>query len=140
MQNGEYAPDVVDALLESRMKPLHDFLRFASICFGQLTEGHEVKRVLFIVPVIIIVCSIFNGDIEILTEEDIDGDRVHARVYFDFVLKRKDKHLRIVEAKKDDILQGKMQILLAVNPFLMLNIWMLCTELLPTTGTLNGVS
>ena len=42
---------------------------------------------------------------------DVDGNRVHAHnnSHFEFVLKRGDKRLCIVEAKKDDILQGKVK-------------------------------
>jgi hypothetical protein len=97
--------DVSDELLDA----LVNYLSYASICFGSITEGHEAKRVHFIAPVIIIVCSSFNGDIQILAEEDIDGNRVHAHGHFEFVLKRGDKRVCIVEAKKDDILQGKTQ-------------------------------
>ncbi len=93
--------EMLDALLH--------YLSLASICFGSITEGHEAKRVHFIAPVIIIVCASFNGNIQILAEEDIDGIRVHARGHFGFVLKRGDKRVCIVEAKKDDILQGKTQ-------------------------------
>jgi hypothetical protein len=86
---------------------LHKYLSYAAVCFGSISEGHEAKRVHFIAPIIIIVCSFFGGDIQILTEEDIDGNRVHAHGHFEFVLKRAQKRICIVEAKKDDILQGK---------------------------------
>ena len=88
---------------------LQQYLSYASICFGSIIEGHEAKRVHFIAPIIIIVCSYFKGDIQILAEENIEGNRVHARGHFEFVLKRGDKRICIVEAKKDDILQGKTQ-------------------------------
>lgn len=96
-------------ITESRLDALVNYLNYASICFGSITEGHEAKRVHFIAPVIIMVCSLFNGDIQILAEEDVDGNRVHAHGHFEFVLKRGGKRLCIVEAKKDDILQGKVQ-------------------------------
>lgn len=95
--------EVLDALV--------NYLSYASICFRLITEGNEAKRVHFIAPILIIVCSSFSGDIEILAEEDIDGNRVHAHGHFEFVLKRGDKRICIVEAKKDDILQGKTQCL-----------------------------
>lgn len=98
-----------DCIAEPRLNALYEYLSCASICFGSISEGHEAKRVHFIAPIIIIVCSSFNGDIQILAEEDIDGNRVHAHGHFEFVLKRGDKRICIVEAKKDNILQGKTQ-------------------------------
>lgn len=98
-----------DGLPQPLLTALHQYLSFATICFGSITEGHEAKRVHFIAPIIIIVCSFFNGDIQILAEEEIEGNRVHAHGHFEFVLKRGDKRICIVEAKKDDILQGKTQ-------------------------------
>jgi hypothetical protein len=91
---------------------LHNYLCHATVCFGSISEGLEAKRVHFIAPIIIIVCSFFNGDIQILAEEDLYGERVHAHGHFEFVLKRGKKRICIVEAKKDDILQGKTQTLI----------------------------
>ncbi len=96
-------------LPEPLLSALHQYLSFATICFGSISEGHEAKRVHFIAPIIIIVCSHFNGDIQILAEEEIEGNRVHAHGHFEFVLKRGEKRICIVEAKKDDILQGRTQ-------------------------------
>jgi hypothetical protein len=88
---------------------LATYLSYASLCFGVMSEGNEAKRVHCIAPILIIVCAKFNGDIKILIEEDVDGVRVHAHGHFEFVLKRGNKRICIVEAKKDDILQGKTQ-------------------------------
>lgn len=104
--------DIVDDLPSPSLNALHQYLSFATSCFGSITEGREAKRVHFIAPVIIIVCAFFNGDIQILAEEDISGARLHAHGHFEFVLKRQQKRICIVEAKKDDILQGKTQSLI----------------------------
>lgn len=101
-----------EGLPQPLLTALHQYLSFASICFGSISEGRQPKRIHFIAPVIMIVGSFFNGDIQILVEEDIDGNRVHAHVHFDFVLKQRDKRICIVEAKKDDILQGQIQSLI----------------------------
>jgi hypothetical protein len=77
-----------------------------------ILEGHEAKRVHFIAPILIIVCAYFKGDVQILTEEVIDGNRVHAHGHFEFVLKRGNKRLCIVEVKEERIQQGKTQSLL----------------------------
>lgn len=96
-------------LPEPLLAALHQYLSFATLCFGSISEGHEAKRVHFIAPIIIIVCAYFKGNVQILAEEDIEGNRVHAHGHFEFVLKRGDKRICIVEAKKDDLLQGKTQ-------------------------------
>lgn len=96
-------------LPEPLLSALHQYLSFATLCFGSISEGHEAKRVHFIAPIIIIVCAYFQGNVQFLAEEDIEGNRVHAYGHFEFVLKREDKRICIVEAKKDDILQGKTQ-------------------------------
>lgn len=96
-------------LPQELLDALHQYLRFATTCFSSITEGREAKRVHFIAPILIIVCSYFNGDIQILADEVIDGNRVHAHGYFEFVLKRGDKRICIVEAKKENILQGRTQ-------------------------------
>ncbi len=47
-----------------------------------------------------------------MTEEEVEGFRVHSHCHFEFVLKRGNKRICIVEAKKDDLLQGKTQSLI----------------------------
>ena len=109
---GKLQTTTVGGLPQDRLNALHQYLLLATNCFGSITEGHEAKRVHFIAPIIIIVCSFFNGDVQILAEEEIEGNRVHAHSHFEFVLKRKSKRICIVEAKKEDILQGKTQSLI----------------------------
>jgi hypothetical protein len=99
-------------LPEPKLAALATYLSYASICFPAITEGREDTRLHFIAPVLIIVCAHFNGDVEILAEEDIDGNRIRAHGHFEFVLKRGSQRICIVEAKKEQILQGKTQSLL----------------------------
>ncbi|KAG6951003.1 hypothetical protein JG688_00013915, partial [Phytophthora aleatoria] len=61
----------------------------------------EAKRLHFIVPVLASVCALFDRDVQILAEETVVGKR--------FVLKRGEKRVCIVEAKRDDIQQGLAQ-------------------------------
>lgn len=104
--------ELADELPQPMLDALHNYLSFATLCFGRISEGREAKRVHFIAPIIITVCAHFNGDVEILAEEDIDGGRIHVHGHFEFVLKRREQRICIVEAKEDDILQGKTQCLL----------------------------
>jgi ABC-type transport system involved in cytochrome c biogenesis permease component len=38
------------------------------------TSGKESQRLHLIAPIIICVCFLFNGDVQIEVEEDLDGD------------------------------------------------------------------
>ena len=88
---------------------LHKYLCYQNTCFGSIMDGNEAKRVHFIVPIIIIVCAYFEGQIEIRAQEKVEGNRVHAHAHFEFLLKRSNKRICIVEAKKDGISLGKAQ-------------------------------
>lgn len=91
---------------------LSQYLSFATKCFGPVTSGKESQRLHLIAPIIICVCFLFNGDVQIEVEEDLDGDFLKAHGHFEFVLRRGDKRVCIVEAKKDDMGQGMAQDLL----------------------------
>jgi len=60
-------------------------------------------------PIIICVCFLFNGDVKIEVERDLNGDFLKAHGHFEFVLRRGEKRVCIVEAKKDDLQQGTAQ-------------------------------
>ena len=91
---------------------LSQYLLFATKCFGPLTSGKESQRLHLIAPIIICVCFLFKGDVQIEVEEDLDGNFLKAHGHFEFVLRRGLKSVCIVEAKKDDIAQGMAQDLL----------------------------
>jgi hypothetical protein len=90
---------------------LSQYLSYSTKCFGPVT-GKESQRLYLIAPIIICVCFLFNGDVQIEVEEDLDGDFLKAHGHFEFVLRRGDKRVCIVEAKKDDMGQGMAQDLL----------------------------
>ena len=100
------------AIPEIQFNILSQYLSFASKCFGPVTSGKESQRLHLIAPIIICVCFLFNGDVQIEVEEDLDGDFLNAHGHFEFVLRRGDKRVCIVEAKKDDMGQGMAQDLL----------------------------
>jgi hypothetical protein len=91
---------------------LTEYLSFAEKCFDPVVSGKESRRIHFIAPVIICVCFLFNGDVQIEVEEDLAGNFLKAHGHFEFVLRRGDKRVCIVEAKKDDMNQGMAQDLL----------------------------
>ena len=91
---------------------LNFFAQYLSIttrCFGDLTTGREAKRLHFIAPILICVCFLFEGDVDIVVEEDLVGNFVKAHGHFEFMLRRGRKAICIVEAKKDDVEQSMAQ-------------------------------
>jgi hypothetical protein len=97
------------AIPEIQFNILSQYLLFALKCFGPVTSSNKLH---LIAPIIICVCFLFNGDVQIEVEEDFDGDFLKAHGHFEFVLRRGDKRVCIVEAKKDDMGQGMAQDLL----------------------------
>lgn len=57
---------------------LAKYLSVTNKCFHDITTGKEGKRLHFIAPILICVCSLFNGDVEIVVEEDLVGKFVNA--------------------------------------------------------------
>jgi hypothetical protein len=103
-------------LISSQLDPdnldrLFSFLKLAHKCFWHITSGKEAKRVHFIMPILIIVCAQV-GEVEIMCEEDVNGEYLHAHGHFEVVLQRHNKRVCILEAKKDDLEQGTAQNLL----------------------------
>jgi hypothetical protein len=82
------------------------YLSITTRCFGGITTGKEAKRLYFIAPILFSVCMLFDGDVDIVVEEDLVGNFVKAQGHFEFMLRRGNKAICIVLAKKDDIEQG----------------------------------
>ena len=76
---------------------------------GDIVFGKEAKLLHFIAPVLICVCILFNGDVDIVVEDELAGSFVRAHGFFEFMLRRGNKAICIVEAKKDDFEQGIAQ-------------------------------
>ncbi|GMF41802.1 unnamed protein product [Phytophthora lilii] len=94
---------------DEKLDALHIYFPILIKAFGDITTGKEAKRLHFIVPVLASVCALFDGGVQILAEETVIGKRVHGDGAFEFVLKRGEKRVCIVEAKRDDIQQGLAQ-------------------------------
>jgi hypothetical protein len=76
---------------------------------GSIFKGNEDKRLAFINPILTGVAALFNGDVEILHEEDLEGTFVKARGHFQFILRRQNKIVCLVVAKKEQLEQGMVQ-------------------------------
>jgi hypothetical protein len=85
---------------------LSQYLSFAAKCFGPITTGNGSQRLYLIAPIIICVCILFNGDVQIIVDEDLEGNFLKAREHFEFILCRGNKRVCIVEAKRDNMGKG----------------------------------
>ena len=94
---------------DAQLNFLAQYLSIAAKCFGDITTGKEAKRLHFIAPVLICVCILFKGDVDIVVEEDLIGNFVKAHGHFEFMLRHGNKAVCIVEAKKDGVEQGMAQ-------------------------------
>jgi hypothetical protein len=99
------------SLDDEKLVIVYKYMELASKCFGDITTGKEAKRLHFIAPILVLVCSHFD-DVEILVEHDVNGIHIKTKGHFEFVLKRGNKKVCIIEAKKDNLEQGMAQNLL----------------------------
>jgi hypothetical protein len=115
---GVFGPITHDYTQDVRVIPAEDFellrqfLSRTKTSIGEVITGKEAKRLYFISPILVVVCSLFNGDVRIKVEEDLIGKNVKANGHFEFMLERGNKRVCIVEAKKEDMEQGLAQSLI----------------------------
>ncbi len=94
------------AIDATQLDLLSRYLSFVTKCLGAITIGKDAKCLHFIAPVLICVCILFEGDINIAIEEQLVGNFVKAHGHFEFMITRGNKAVCIVEAKRDDVEQG----------------------------------
>ncbi|KAL7678694.1 hypothetical protein Plhal304r1_c094g0172891 [Plasmopara halstedii] len=94
-------PDADIELLLARIRDLREL-------YGQISDGKEAKRLFFIAPILETVSRLLKN-VRILVEEDVVGKNVLLKGRFEFVLKRGTKRISLVEAKREDMLQGMVQ-------------------------------
>ena len=102
---------------QATMELLHNYLVTLTRRLSSVTTGKESQRLHFIAPILVYVSDLFGSQdsIQIVMEEDLNGVNVKANGHFEFMLKRNNKRICIVEAKKDDILQGMVQDLVGME-------------------------
>ncbi|CAK4076225.1 unnamed protein product [Aphanomyces euteiches] len=100
LQSSDF-PDSAIELLLARIRDLREL-------YGQISDGNEAKRLFFIAPILETVSRLV-GDVRILVEEDVVGRNVLLKGRFQFVLKRCIERISIVQAKREDMLQGVVQ-------------------------------
>jgi len=117
-----YAQIIKEVDLKPRTIPdqivdvLYNNLRTISRALGDILTGKEAKRLYFIGAILFYFVAITEGDgtdrVDILIEESVTGENINVEGRFEFVIKRGNKKICIVEAKKDDLEQGMTQDLL----------------------------
>ncbi|KAJ3214469.1 hypothetical protein HDU67_001654 [Dinochytrium kinnereticum] len=93
----------------SQLSFFAQYLSMTTHCFRGITTGKDSKRLHFIAPVLMSVCILLDGDVEIVVEEDLVGNFVKAHSHFEFMLRRGNKAVCIVTAKRGNFDQGLVQ-------------------------------
>ncbi|KAI8897021.1 hypothetical protein BC833DRAFT_615226 [Globomyces pollinis-pini] len=112
----DYSQTVKEVPQET-MELLHNYLVTLTRRLSSVTTAKESQRLHFIAPILVYVSNLFGPEdfIQIVIEEDLNGVNVKANGHFEFMLKRNNKRICIVQAKKDDILQGMVQNLVGME-------------------------
>lgn len=102
---------------QETMNLLHKYLVTLTRRLSSVTTGKESQRLHFIAPILVYVSDLFGPEdsIQIVIEENLNGVNVKANGHFEFMLKRNNKRICIVEAKKDDMEQGMVQDLVGME-------------------------
>lgn len=96
-----------------RMNFLFEYLMLVTKTLGECDHAkREAKLHHFIAPVLVCVCELLGGDTKILVDETVNGNQVHAKSFFEFVIQRGHARFCLVVAKKDDFDQGATQALI----------------------------
>jgi hypothetical protein len=88
------------------------YLSITTKCFQDITTENDAKRLHFIAPILNCVCILLNGDVEIVVEEEMVANFVKAHGNFEFMIRRGNKAVCIVETKKDKVEEGMIQVLI----------------------------
>jgi hypothetical protein len=106
----DYSQTVKEVPQET-MDLLHNYIVTLTRRLSSVTTGKESQRLHFIAPILVYVSDLFGPEdsIQIVIEEDLNGVNVKANGHFEFMLKRNNKRICIVEAKKDNMEQGMVQ-------------------------------
>ena len=98
---------------EEDFQLLTQFLSRTSTCIeGSRIADKEAKLLYFISPILVVVCSLFKGDVQIKVEQNLNGNNIKATCRCEFMLQKGGKRICIIEAKKDDMSQGLAQCLI----------------------------
>lgn len=85
---------------ERHLEFFKTYLNHATMCFKGVIGGSDSGRHHLITSILVCVCSLFNGDVTLIMGEDLIGKEIEAQCHCDFILKRGNKAICIVQAKK----------------------------------------
>jgi hypothetical protein len=96
---------------------MHNYIVTLTRRSSSIITGKGSQRLFFIAPILVYVSDLFGPEdsIKIVIAEDVKGVNVKANGHFEFMLKRNNKILCIVEAKKDNMDQGMAQNLVGME-------------------------
>jgi hypothetical protein len=102
---------------QETLELLHNYLVILTRRLSSFTTGKDSQRLHFIAPILVYVSDLFGPEdsVQIVIEEDLKGVNVKANGHFEFMLKRNNKRICIVQAKKDDMEQGMAQDLVGME-------------------------
>lgn len=96
---------------EENIQQLYNYLTPMNECYREAGLSSELAVNVFINCVLVFVCGLFEGDVQIVTEDYLNGSEVLSQGSFEFVLKVGKKRVFIIEAKKRDVDEGIAQAL-----------------------------
>ena len=102
----------VKALPDAKFEFLSELLAMTSTILGGVKYGNEAHRRHLIFQILLVVCTQFDGQVQIKVEEELTGKNVKAHGHFEFMLQRGNKRVCIVEAKRENMDQGRAQCLI----------------------------
>lgn len=68
-------------------------------CYKVAGFSSELAVNIFMNSVLVYVCDLYDGNVQIVTEEDMNGREVHSNGPFEFVLKRERKEYLLLKQK-----------------------------------------
>ncbi|RQM24152.1 hypothetical protein B5M09_013533 [Aphanomyces astaci] len=99
-------------LPDAQLASLAQYLSVALKCLEPITHENDAARVHVVAPILVCVCSLFNGDAMIQVDEYVKGVHVKAHGELEFVLRRGDKTVCITTVTKDNMSAGMAHVLL----------------------------
>ena len=96
---------------------MHNYIVTLTRRWSSIITGKGSQRLFFIAPILVYVSDLFGPEdsIKIVIAEDVKGVNVKTNGHFAFMLKRNNKRLCIVEAKKDNMEQGIVENLVGMK-------------------------
>lgn len=97
------------------MVSLHNYLATLHRFMRSFDSDAQLRH--RIAPILIFVSNLFgpNTITQLIVGEDVKGDNVKANAHFEFMLKRNNKRICIVQAKKGDMDAGVVQDLVGME-------------------------